>query len=214
MRAPRPARSSSALAGRRSPSSPTRGRRGSATRAPRSSQRRVKRASPSRSFPGRRRSSAPPCCRDSTCAASRSPASPRAALRGALGETTGWYEAPHRIRETLADLAAVAPERGVFLVRELTKLHEQQLLGTAGDVAAALAEPVRGEIAFVVEGGPRDASDEPEAPSEADVLAAIDALLAEGLTTSAAAKRLAGAGLGERRHLYARITARRAERVE
>jgi len=144
----------------------------------------------------------------------RGSAQRRAALRAALGETTVWYEAPHRIRETLADLAAVAPERRVFLVRELTKLHEQQLLGTAGDVAAALAEPVRGEIAFVVEGGPRDASDEPEAPSEADVLAAIDALLAEGLTTSAAAKRLAGAGLGERRHLYARITARRAERVE
>ncbi|MGA8099292.1 MAG: 16S rRNA (cytidine(1402)-2'-O)-methyltransferase, partial [Candidatus Cybelea sp.] len=43
--------------------------------------------------------------------------------------TTIWYESPRRIRATLADLAAVAPEADVFVVREYTKLHEQQLLG-------------------------------------------------------------------------------------
>jgi hypothetical protein len=46
--------------------------------------------------------------------------------------------------------------------------------------------------------------------SETDLEAAIDALLAEGLTTSGAAKRLTEAGLGERRHLYARVSERRA----
>ncbi|MBV8582155.1 MAG: 16S rRNA (cytidine(1402)-2'-O)-methyltransferase, partial [Candidatus Eremiobacteraeota bacterium] len=128
----------------------------------------------------------------------------RAAFRAALGETTVWYEAPHRIRAALADLAAVAPERRVFLVRELTKLHEQQVLGTAAEVAAALEEPVRGEIVLVVEGGPDDAPPvEPATPADLD--AAIDGLLAEGLTTSAIAKRLADAGHGERRHLYARV---------
>jgi 16S rRNA (cytidine1402-2'-O)-methyltransferase len=136
----------------------------------------------------------------------------RAAFRASLGETTVWYEAPHRIRETLADLAAVAPERRVFLVRELTKMYEQQVLGTASSVAEALEEPVRGEIAFVVEGGEPDrtAADEPDAR---DVDAAIDALLAEGLTTSAIAKRLAGEGHGERRHLYARVGERRLEKI-
>lgn len=132
----------------------------------------------------------------------------RAAFGAALADTTVWYEAPHRIRESLADLAAVAPDRRVFLVRELSKLHEQQVLGTAAGVAAAIAEPVRGEIAFVVEGG--GASDAAPATAAPDLDAAIDALLAEGLTTSAVAKRLAEAGHGERRHLYARVSERRA----
>jgi 16S rRNA (cytidine1402-2'-O)-methyltransferase len=134
----------------------------------------------------------------------------RAAFRASLGETTVWYEAPHRIRESLSDLAAVAPERRVFLVRELTKLYEQQVLGTAAEVSAAVAEPVRGEIAFVVEGAPPDAAGAQTAAPDYDVDAAIDALLAEGLTTSAIAKRLAEAGHGERRHLYARVGERRA----
>jgi 16S rRNA (cytidine1402-2'-O)-methyltransferase len=131
----------------------------------------------------------------------------RAAFRAALSDTTVWYEAPHRIVESLADLAAVAPDRRVFLVRELTKMHEQQVLGTAAEVAAAIEVPVRGEIAFVVEGG----APEPVAPAEVDLDAAIDALMAEGLTTSAIAKRLADAGHGERRHLYARVGERRTE---
>jgi len=140
----------------------------------------------------------------------------RAAFRAALSETTVWYEAPHRIRDSLADLASVAPDRRVFLVREVSKLYEQQVLGTAAEVAAALNDPVRGEVAFVVEGGavvesaPEDSAS--EARSQHDLDAAIDALLAEGLTTSAIAKRLAEAGYGERRHLYARTGERRSER--
>ncbi len=134
----------------------------------------------------------------------------RAAFRASLPTTTVWYEAPHRIRASLADLAAVAPDRRVFLVRELTKLHEQQLLGTPAEVAAALEEPVRGEIAFVVEGGEagEDAAPAPDGAQEGlDVT--IDALIADGLTTSAIAKRLADEGRGERRHLYARVSERR-----
>ena len=133
----------------------------------------------------------------------------RSAFRAALADTTVWYEAPHRIRESLGDLATVAPERRVFLVRELSKLHEQQVLGTAAEVAAAIAEPVRGEIAFVVEGGAVPSDPGVPAPA-ADLDAAIDALLGDGLTTSAIAKRLVEAGHGERRHLYARVSERRA----
>jgi 16S rRNA (cytidine1402-2'-O)-methyltransferase len=151
----------------------------------------------------------------------RGSAQRRAALRASLGETTVWYEAPHRIRAALDDLATVAPERRVFLVRELSKLHEQQALGTASEVSAALADPVRGEIALVVEGAgepadsraPRDATSGASAVSDEAITAAIDALLADGLTTSAAAKRLADAGHGERRHLYARVSAQRAQRA-
>ncbi len=143
----------------------------------------------------------------------RGGAARRAAFRAELGATTVWYEAPHRLRESLADLAAVAPERRVFLVRELSKLHEQQLLGTPAEVAAGVAEPVRGEIVLVVEGGAAEpAAAEPVSAEALD--GAIDALLAQGLTTSAIAKRLADAGHGERRHLYARVGERRTGRAE
>jgi 16S rRNA (cytidine1402-2'-O)-methyltransferase len=143
----------------------------------------------------------------------RGSAQRRSAYRASLGETTVWYEAPHRIRESLGDLAAVAPDRRVFLVRELSKLHEQQALGTAAQVAAALDDPVRGEISFVVEGGAPDEDAAPACSAE-DLDATIDALVAEGLTTSAIAKRLADAGHGARRHLYARVGERRTGRAE
>lgn len=138
----------------------------------------------------------------------RAGAERRAAFRTALArpEPTIWYEAPHRIRATLGDLAAVAPAARIFLLREFTKLHEQHAAGTAEEIAAALAEPVRGEIAFVLE---PPAAAAPAAPAGAHVDAAIDELLATGISTSAAAKALAERGLGERRHLYARVAERR-----
>ncbi|GAC1404319.1 MAG: 16S rRNA (cytidine(1402)-2'-O)-methyltransferase [Candidatus Velthaea sp.] len=118
-----------------------------------------------------------------------------------------WYEAPHRIRGTLADIAAVAPDAQMFLLREFTKLHEQHIVGTAEHVAAALAEPVRGEIAFVL--APNAVPAQVEPPAAAEIDRAIDALLLSGGTTSAIAKELAERGLGERRHLYARVSERR-----
>jgi 16S rRNA (cytidine1402-2'-O)-methyltransferase len=138
---------------------------------------------------------------------------PRAAgeRRDAFGRALGapnasvWYEAPHRIHKTLDELAALAPDRRIFLVRELSKVHEQQSLGTAAHVRTALAEPVRGEIAFVIEG---NAIEVPEV-DEIDLEREIDALLASGASVSAIAKRLADRGAGERRHLYALVSARK-----
>ena len=133
----------------------------------------------------------------------------RAAFRAALGraQPTVWYEAPHRIRAALADLATVEPGARVFLLREFTKLHEQQVAGTPAEVAAALGEPVRGEIVFVLDGGRPELA---PAPTSAEALDdAIAGLVEQGLTTSAIAKQLAERGLGERRHLYARVSERR-----
>jgi len=53
--------------------------------------------------------------------------------------TLVFYETPHRILEALEDVEAVAPERPVVVARELTKLHEEFLRGTAAEVRAALA---------------------------------------------------------------------------
>ncbi len=63
-----------------------------------------------------------------------------------------WFEAPTRVLELLRAVAAVLPERRIFVVREYTKKFEQQLLGTAGEVALQLASPPRGEFTLVLEG--------------------------------------------------------------
>jgi 16S rRNA (cytidine1402-2'-O)-methyltransferase len=122
--------------------------------------------------------------------------------------TTIWYESPRRIRSTLADLATVAPDAALFLVREYTKLHEEQLAGTPQDVVARLREPVRGEIAFAI--APyADRANPARAEATNDE---IDALLAGGRRVGEVAKVLAARGLGERHELYAQASARKARR--
>ena len=70
--------------------------------------------------------------------------------------TLVFFEAPHRIEECLADLAAVfGAERRAAVARELTKAHETTYRGTLAELAAqATTEPnfARGEITLVVEG--------------------------------------------------------------
>ena len=136
-----------------------------------------------------------------------------AALR--TNATTIWYEAPARIVRTLADLGAVAADAQVFLVREYTKKHEQQVAGTPAEVAKALEDPVRGEIAFAIAPyGAVPAPDDGERLAPDRVDAAIDALLASGSRVADIAKTLAAQGLGERNALYARAGARKAGAAE
>jgi 16S rRNA (cytidine1402-2'-O)-methyltransferase len=137
----------------------------------------------------------------------RSSAARRSAFREALlaGTTTLWFESPQRLHDTLRDLEAVAPDARVFLVREYTKLHEQQALGSPAEVAAAVVKPVRGEVAFAIAPQVQRPKTEPTEAADAD----IDALLAEGLKLSEVARQLAKRGLGDRRELYARAKGRR-----
>jgi 16S rRNA (cytidine1402-2'-O)-methyltransferase len=68
-------------------------------------------------------------------------------------ETQVYYEAPHRIKETLADIVEVlGAERPVVVARELTKIHEEFLRGTAGDLAQTLSArgDVKGEITLLI----------------------------------------------------------------
>lgn len=73
--------------------------------------------------------------------------------------TVIFYESPHRIVKTLAALAEIlAPSREIVLARELTKIHEEFLAGSAAEVLAALRaspEKVRGEFTVLV-APPRD----------------------------------------------------------
>jgi 16S rRNA (cytidine1402-2'-O)-methyltransferase len=77
--------------------------------------------------------------------------------------TIVFFEAPHRIRESLASAASVLGDRHVVLARELTKLHEELVRGPISAVLAGLHEP-RGEFTVVLSGLPPDAitGDEPQ----------------------------------------------------
>jgi 16S rRNA (cytidine1402-2'-O)-methyltransferase len=63
------------------------------------------------------------------------------------------FDSPYRIRKSLAIIAEVMPQRHLTLTRELTKLHEQIVRGTASEVLAELADPARGEITLVLSSG-------------------------------------------------------------
>lgn len=133
----------------------------------------------------------------------------RARLAALAGreETLVFYESPHRIRDTLADLAAVVGERRLVLARELTKAFETFLDGSAEALLARMdADPdqARGEFVVMVAGAP------PRQEEEAGQVAGealLAALLAEGVgvkqTASVAARVLGGA----RKAWYARAQA-------
>jgi len=64
------------------------------------------------------------------------------------------YESPHRVVKLLSDIADIDPERRLCVGREMTKLHEEFLSGTAAEVRDALAgrPVVKGELALLVSG--------------------------------------------------------------
>ncbi len=75
----------------------------------------------------------------------------------ALSQSTVLYESPKRLSETLEDIREVGGEaRRVLVARELTKLHEEILRGTVGEIQKVLkGRDIRGEVLVVVEGVPQ-----------------------------------------------------------
>jgi len=114
------------------------------------------------------------------------------------GTTHIFYEAPHRILETLADLAAIfGATQTIVVARELTKLHEEFLRGRVAEVRAELAgrDRVRGEIVLLLALS-QAGGEAPPGESIADDVARL--IAAEGLTEMAALKRVAKErGLGK-----------------
>ncbi|KAB2973226.1 MULTISPECIES: 16S rRNA (cytidine(1402)-2'-O)-methyltransferase [unclassified Streptomyces] len=78
--------------------------------------------------------------------------------------TLVYFEAPHRLDDTLAAMAEVfGPERRAAVCRELTKTYEEVRRGGLGELAEWAAEGVRGEITVVVEGAPDKGAEEVDA---------------------------------------------------
>lgn len=69
----------------------------------------------------------------------------------ATGAAVVAFESPRRLGASLAAIGERWPARRVAVCRELTKLHEEVLRGTAAEVVAQLPDPVRGEIVLVLE---------------------------------------------------------------
>src|SRR5262245_44096505 len=68
-----------------------------------------------------------------------------------------FYEAPHRIEETLADAREILGDRTACLAREVTKLHEEFRRGTLSEIIASLSDkPARGEITLLIGAVPHE----------------------------------------------------------
>jgi 16S rRNA (cytidine1402-2'-O)-methyltransferase len=62
------------------------------------------------------------------------------------------FDSPYRVLKSLALIAEVLPERQLTVAREITKLHEEVLRGTASEVAEAMGDRARGEFTLVISG--------------------------------------------------------------
>jgi 16S rRNA (cytidine1402-2'-O)-methyltransferase len=121
------------------------------------------------------------------------------------------YEAPGRVAATLRDLAAACgPERPAAICRELTKLHEETVRATLGELARRAGDgelTLRGEFAIVVgeqPGGP--AATAATEAAAGDALAGareeVERLVRVGVARGEAARQVAGSSGIPRRRLY------------
>lgn len=118
-------------------------------------------------------------------------------------ETTVAFEAANRVASTLAAIAAVDPVREVVVARELTKLHEEIVRGTAEQLAERYAEvPPRGEVTLVIEGVPAEVNDDA-------AIAATERLVAAGARVKDAAAVVAELTGARPNVLYKAVLARR-----
>lgn len=120
-------------------------------------------------------------------------------------ETMLFYEAPHRLAKTLQNIVKVfGPDRQVVLARELTKRYEEFIRGTAAEVSEwAQTQEVRGEFVVMTAGNDEVVAAQNEDPlAELSPLEAVQALVDDGMKTTAAVKQVAKARNLDRQRLY------------
>lgn len=106
-----------------------------------------------------------------------------------LPQTLIFYEAPHKLKNTLADLLEVLGDRRISLCREMTKLHEEVQRGTIAEMAELYGErEPRGEYVLVVEGAKEATGSELTLEQAADL---ARELIDNGMKPSEASKEAA-----------------------
>lgn len=124
------------------------------------------------------------------------------------GETVVAFESPRRISDSLAALAALAPDRDAAVCREMTKMHEEVTRGTLAELALKFRSEARGEIVLVIapaEGGGKSQ----------DIAFAVEALrrlVQAGARPRAAATVVASLTGTRANDLYTALTGRRPRR--
>ena len=101
-----------------------------------------------------------------------------------------FYEAPHKLLNTLEDMAEIfGADRSISLCRELTKLHEEVILTTLADAINRYTENApKGEFVLVVAGAPEE---EAETATIDDAAARVAQLMEEGMSRKDAVKQTA-----------------------
>ena len=102
------------------------------------------------------------------------------------------YEAPHKLRGTLADLHAALGDRRIGMAREITKLHEECLRMTLPEAVAYYEEnDPRGEYVLVIEGASAEAAEDSEEVKMQRARERVAELTAGGLTPRDAVRQAA-----------------------
>jgi len=119
-------------------------------------------------------------------------------------ETVVAFESPRRVGDSLAALAAIAPDRPAAVCRELSKMHEEVARGSLAELARRFRGDVKGEIVLVI--GPAASEDH-----DRDVGFAVDALrhlVQSGARPRAAASVVAALTGTRANDLYRALTGR------
>src|SRR5437667_8181528 len=114
-----------------------------------------------------------------------------------------FYEAPHRILDTLVDVDRIMGARPIVIARELTKTHEEFLRGTARQVLEILQarDAVKGEITLLIgKAGKREAT-----PESTTIEEAVAAFEREGLARMDAIKAVAKRRGLSKREVYQKV---------
>lgn len=120
-----------------------------------------------------------------------------------LGHTLIFYESPHRLLSSLTDAESeLGGERPAAVCRELTKLHEETRVGTAGELATHFSSAPRGEITLVIDA----ASAVVELVDDRALTDGIALMLDGGLSPRSAAGAVTALGLMSRNAAYALAT--------
>lgn len=109
-------------------------------------------------------------------------------------ETIIFYEAPHRIGESVRDMHAILGNRKACMARELTKAHEEFIRGSLEEIAQIDPATIRGEIVLIIEG-----NNEVSEVSDETIVAALKEALKDNKSKTAIAEVSSSLGIAKNR---------------